>query len=93
MELSKNYRLSYDEKNVILQFFEPRIRTKKDGSEEPFEYVHDTYHGTIKNALKAFVQKSIRGSESVEEILARIAEVETKIDLLCEQFSSKEQVA
>lgn len=84
MQLSDKYRIDFDENNVMLRFFETREKTKKDGAKEPYEYVETTFHGTVKNALNAFLQKSIRGSESVVEVLKRIEEVEEKIDLLIE---------
>jgi len=77
MNLSENYRIVYDAKNVILQFYETRFR--KEGN-VPYEYTDDTYHQTVKDALKAFLQKSIKGSGSVEECLKRIDEVEKQIE-------------
>ena len=79
MNISENYRLVFDEYNVTLQFFEQKIKTKKDGTKEPYEYQENSYHKTVKQALNAFLQKSLISSKSVEEILQRIAEVENKI--------------
>lgn len=82
MQISDNYRIVFDEKNVILQFFEQRQKNKKDGSKENYEYTDDTYHISVKQALKAFLQKNLIGSKSAEDCLSRINEVENKIDSL-----------
>ena len=80
MLLSKNWRLSYDDNNVNLEFFETKERKKKGTDEkEPFEFVEQYHYPTIKTALIAFQQKYIKGSESVTECLKRIDEVENII--------------
>ena len=82
MNLSENYRLLFDENCVTLQFFEQRERTKADESKEMYEYTDNLYYPNVKAALKAFLQKSLNGSESVEQCLKRINQVEAKIDKL-----------
>lgn len=82
MQLSHNYRLVFDENNVTLQYFEMREKNKKDGTKEMYEYQSNTYHGSVKQALKAFLALEIKGSESVSDCFARIEEVEKKIDSL-----------
>lgn len=82
MQLSDNYRLVFDENNVTLQYFEIREKKKKDGTKEPYEYQSNTYHNSVKQALKAFLALEIKGSESVADCFARIEEVENKIDQL-----------
>lgn len=86
MNLSENYRLVFDENNVTLQFFEQRERNKQDGTKEPFEYTDNLYYPNVKTALKAFLQKSLNGSESVEQCLKRINEVEVKIDKITKKL-------
>lgn len=80
MQLSENYRLAFDENNVTLQFFEQREKNKKDGTTEMYEYQSNTFHGSVKQALKAFLAKNLIGSESVADCLSRIEFVENKID-------------
>lgn len=82
MNLSENYRLVFDENNVTLQFFEQRERNKQDGTKDTFEYTDNLYYPNVKAALKSFLQKCLNGSESVEQCLKRINEVEAKIDKL-----------
>lgn len=82
MQLSHNYRLVFDENNVTLQYFEMREKNKKDGTKEMYEYQSNTYHGSVKQALKAFLALEIKGSESVADCFARIESAEKKIDQL-----------
>lgn len=82
MQISENYRIVFDENNVILQYFEIRERVKKDGTAETYEYQSNTFHGSVKQALKAFLAKNLIGSKSVEDLVARIESVEEKINLL-----------
>lgn len=82
MEIAQNARILFDENNVILQFFEQRERTKKDGTKEPYEYQDNYYYGSVKQALKSYLNKSLKYAENIQEILRRIDEVEQKIDAL-----------
>ena len=72
MQLDKNYSLEYDSNNVILVFKEPRENKKK----EIAEFRESMYYPNVQTALVSFLQKSLHGSESVEEVLRRITEVE-----------------
>lgn len=83
MTLSNEYRLVYEENKVVtLQFFESRIRKKKDGNAEDYEFTDNYYYPNLKKALKAFVNKSVMPSENIEEVLDRIELLESKIDKL-----------
>ena len=81
MQLSENYRLVFETDNVVLQYFETRERTKKDGTKEMYEFQQNTYHNTVPNALRAYLHKSLVGSKSIEECLDRIKSLEQKFDL------------
>ena len=81
MQLSENYRLVFETDNVVLQYFETRERTKKDGTKEMYEFQQNTYHNTVPNALRAYLHKSLVGSKSIEECLERIKSLEQKYDL------------
>ena len=83
MQLNKNYRIIFDENNTVLQFFEMREKTKKETDETTmFEYTENYYYPNIKTALKGFLNKSLDGSSSVEEVLKRIYEVEGVVNNL-----------
>ena len=47
-----------------------------------FEYTENYYYPNIKTALKSFLNKSLDGSSSVEEVLKRVDEVESVINNL-----------
>mgnify|MGYP006361604661 FL=1 len=81
MHLSEHYRLVFETDNVVLQYFETRERTKKDGTKEMYEFQQNTYHNTVPNALRAYLHKSLVGSKSIEECLERIKSLEQKYDL------------
>ena len=91
MDLDNNYRIVYDENNVILQFFEQREKmiikrvvdkeTDKPKrlsipSGEFYEHTENFYYPNMKTALTAFLMKSLRGSETIENVLNQIARVE-----------------
>jgi len=82
MELDNNYRIVYDENNVILQFFEQRAKKQKDGSLVDFEFTENFYYPNMKTALNAFLSKSLHGSISVEAVLQEIRRVESIISNL-----------
>ena len=83
MELDKNYRIVYDETNVILQFHEIREKTKKiDNSKERYEYIDNFYYPTVKHALKGYINKCLKYSNSMLELICSIEDLELKIDKL-----------
>ena len=76
MKLDENYLLVYDESNVVLRYEESRTRVKKDKSKEPYMFQEDRYYPTIKSALKAYLNISIKGSKTIEEVVDRINKAE-----------------
>lgn len=76
LKLNENYRIIYDESNVILQFFEMREKQKKDNTIEIYEFTDNYYYPTLKGALNAFLNKYLEGSKSVEEVMSKISDVE-----------------
>lgn len=80
MEISETYRLLFDENNVTLQFHEIREKKKKDGSIEKYEFQDNTYHNNVKTALKSFLNKEIKGSKDIVEMVGRIERVEELIN-------------
>jgi len=79
MELTEKWRIVNDENNVTLQFFETRLRNKGEENEVEFEFVDSYYYPNVKSALIAFLQKYIKGSKDVSEVLSRINDVENLI--------------
>ena len=76
MKLNENWSIEFDSDNTILVFRENR--PNKLG--ELKEYKDEYFYPTVQTALKAFLNKTLDGSSSVEEILLRIAEVEKVIE-------------
>lgn len=93
MELNKNYRITHDAENVILQFHEMRekqilIKGTKDttgryeGTGEFKEYSENYYFPSLETALRGFLIKSTWGLETAKEILEKIEEVNKTIKSL-----------
>ena len=83
MDIDNKYRIVYDENNVILQFHEDRIKVKKDGSKETYEFTDNYYYHNLKYALRGYVNKSLKYNELLVDVLFEIKRVEDKIDKLC----------
>tara|TARA_R110000772_G_scaffold70627_2_gene155234 strand:+ start:652 stop:918 length:267 start_codon:yes stop_codon:yes gene_type:complete len=79
MKLDENHLLAYDESNVILRYEENRIRIKKDKTKEPYLFQEDRYYPTVKGALEAYLNISLKGSTTIEDIIERINKVEKLI--------------
>ena len=84
MKLDDNYRLVYDENNVVLRYEENRVRIKKDETKEPYLFNEDRYYPTVKSALKAYLNISLKGSRSIEDIISRIEKAEKMIKHSCD---------
>ena len=82
MKLDDNYLLVYDESNVVLRYEENRIRIKKDKTKEPYLFNEDRYYPNVKTALKAYLNISLKGSTSVEDVINRIEKAEKIISTL-----------
>jgi hypothetical protein len=80
IQLDDNYRILYDENNVILQHHEIKIRTKLTGEKVDHEFTENYYYPNIKMCLKSYCNKSLKYSLSITEILDRIKKLEIKID-------------
>ena len=79
MKLDENYLLVYDESNVVLRYEENRIRIKKDMTKEPYLFNEDRYYPNVKTALKAYLNISLKGSKSIEDVISRIEKAEKMI--------------
>lgn len=86
MEIDNEFRVVYDDTNVVLQFHEKRSKTKKDGTVETYEYTDNTYYPTLKHAIKSYLNKTLKQSTSWVDVLNRISEVELKIEQLCQKI-------
>ena len=84
MKLDDNYLLVYDESNVVLRYEENRIRIKKDMTKEPYLFNEDRYYPNVKTALKAYLNISLKGSKSIEDVISRIKKAEKMIKHSCD---------
>ena len=84
MKLDENYLLVYDESNVVLRYEENRVRIKKDETKEPYLFNEDRYYPNVKTALKAYLNISLKGSRSIEDIVNRIEKAEKMIKHSCD---------
>jgi len=71
MKIDNNYRLVYEENGTVtLQFYEERIRVKKDtGLKESFEFTENYYYANIIQALTAYSKKALVPSDTIKEVL------------------------
>jgi hypothetical protein len=82
MKLDEKHLIVYDENNVTLRFQEDRVRKKKNKTKETYLFKEDRYYPNVKSALKSYVNLKLKGSESMQDILDRIDEVELLISKL-----------
>lgn len=82
MRIDDNYTANSDTYGWTLTFSEERERTKKDKSKEIYMFEEHTYHSSLKNCLKKYLDLTMKGLGDVEEVLERIQSVEKKIDEL-----------
>lgn len=54
-------------------------KLKKDGEKEPFEYTDDRYYPNLKSALTSYLFLSTWNTETAEQVLKKLNEVETLI--------------
>jgi hypothetical protein len=75
MNLNENYRIIYDENNTILQYYQDRVRTLKDGSFQEYEYTESFYYPNLRTALVGFLDKCTWGVATAKEVLRKLNEV------------------
>lgn len=89
MELAKNWRIIYDDTNVVLQFYETRTRNKVEkvkgkliptGETEDYEFTDSRYYPSVQSALAAYIKLAPKGSESIKEIVKRIDDAVKKVE-------------
>ena len=81
MKIDNNYRLVYEENGTVtLQFYEERIRVKKDtGLKEFFEFTENYYYANVVQALTAYSKKALTPSSDIETLLYKMEAVERNI--------------
>lgn len=81
IQLDSEWRIEFDENNVEL-IWEKEVlgKNKKTGEEKMVTQSKSHYYPHVKSALKRYLQEELKDTDSIEQILERINEVETKID-------------
>ena len=79
MKLSNNYRIISEENNTILQFYEDKVKVKKDGAKIPYEFTENYYYPNLKTALISYINKTIGECREVSDVLLRLNKLESQI--------------
>lgn len=79
MELDNQYHIETDTYNVTLVKKTPY--EGKDGEEKVRE--DRAYYATVRQALGAYVNESLKPAEDVSDLLKRLISLEEKINELC----------
>ena len=83
MNLDKNYRINFeDANNCILEFFEMRTRTKKDGASEEYEFVDQWFYPSVKFCLIKYLELKQKDSKDIKDCIRITREVEERIKLI-----------
>jgi len=83
MILDENYRITYDNENVILQYHELRVKGEKSKDKgATFEHTEDYFYPTVGSAMKAYVNKSLKHSKSILDLVCRIEDLENRVATL-----------
>ena len=82
MKLDDNYFITRDKYNVVLNYREEKGLNADTG--KITISTDEWYYGNMKDALKAYLNKSGVHNESVDDVIAHIQRVEHKIDNLKE---------
>lgn len=81
--IDENYRIEADQLNWTLIYeVEKEAIDKKTKLPKMVMSKKQTYHATIKHALKSYCDESLRPNKSVTELIAAINQLELKIDNL-----------
>lgn len=86
MELNEKYRIIFENKYVVLQFFEIREKQKLnpetrkyEGTGEFKEFTENFYFNNLEMALKAFVRKNLEGLKTANTILKKLEDLDNLI--------------
>ena len=88
MELNKEYKITYDSENTILQHFTKRECFKREdkkrikGTGEIKNFIDSYYYPNLKSALMGFLNKCTWDLQTAEEILEELKKLEIKINKL-----------
>ena len=83
IELDKNYNITVDNNNVMLNFKgDPYASKDRKGNPTMVTPSDKWFYPNVKVALKSYVNKSLKTSGSLNEVLSKIESLENQIDNL-----------
>lgn len=77
LQLDKNWRIESDTYSWVLIFQE--TRQKETGEKEDFEYINNWYYPKISQALEKYKQETLKTTETIEQMLSKLDEINKKI--------------
>lgn len=77
IKIDDNFCMKIDAYNVNL-YYESEEKINKDGKR--YKSTDTTYHPNVRQALKAYIQKSLEQENSIQELINKIDFLEDKID-------------
>lgn len=80
IKLDKNYRIEEDAHSWNLVYEGKGPVNPKTG--KPKKLYDISYHANLKQALSTYLDKSLKGSTELQGVLARLSEVEQRIQSL-----------
>lgn len=80
MRLDENFELTSDEYSWTLTYTKEGEVNPATG--RPKQTVQRTYHSNLAQALKGYVDNSLKPAQTVEEMLAKLTELEQRIDTI-----------
>lgn len=88
MKLDENFTLESTADSWILYFESKKLVVTEEGTKEVITS-RQTYHATLPQALRAYVNESLKIPESIVEVSKKIIELNEKIDNLFIEFKRK----
>lgn len=77
IQIDENYQLQNDSNNWILRYEKEMIKEKTG---KPYTSKDEWYFPTISQALKKYIDQSLKNHSGVDGIMLAIQELELKID-------------
>lgn len=83
IRLDENFTIEGEKYNWILKFEENRTREDKNGKEVSYVSRDTWYYPKVSQALRRYKEEALKISDSVEELLQKVENLETVITETC----------
>ena len=77
IQINTNYRLNFDESNIIVEKHHPGFRDKKRS-----DWKDVAYFNRFESALKFISNQELKTSDSLEDLIKRLSQFEKEVDRL-----------